>query len=62
MSMLRHPKTTQEKRYSKCGWSRPSRIGANLVDVRDDLWKPRFKTWKKYRKTQYKIIEVKDVK
>jgi hypothetical protein len=57
MGYLRHPRTTQERRASLDGWGRPRRNLANLVEVRDDIWKhwSYQRCWKKYRRTQYKI-------
>lgn len=54
---IRKIKTTQERRNNQTGWSRSARNKANLVNYYDDI--PAFtqRTWKKFRKTQYKIIQ-----
>ena len=51
---MRHPRTTQERRESLDGWGRPCRNNHNLVQAWDDIWMRYQRSWKKYRKTQYK--------
>lgn len=70
--MLRHPKTTQERRESCYQWFeedneddlypiqiyipfRAKRNMENLVNAWDDCWGPRRRSWKYFRKTQYKV-------
>jgi hypothetical protein len=54
---LRRPKTTQERRASQDGWGRPCRNIHNLVHTWSDIWKPFRRSWKEYRRTQYKVKE-----
>lgn len=66
---LRRPKTTQERRANGkrnfLDWDeyrvplRASRNFTNLVENRDDIFRAalRDRSWKKYRKTQWKPLE-----
>lgn len=58
MSWLRKPKTTQERRWAIDGWNRPKRSNHRLPEAWDDIYKNRYKCWKNYRKTQYRVITV----
>ena len=51
---MRLPRTTQERRMNQDGWGRPCRNLHNLVNAWDDIWKEYQRSWKEYRKTQYK--------
>jgi hypothetical protein len=57
MSILRHPKTTQERRASFDGYCRAKRNFSNLPDAWDDFWRYGYRCWKRYRKTQYKTVD-----
>jgi hypothetical protein len=58
---LRHPHTTQERRMNghRCSNQeipiRAKRGGAVLVEVWDDIVTGSQRSWKKHRKTQYKL-------
>lgn len=51
---LRRPKTAHEKRANQDGWNRPGRNAHNLPSAWDDVWRPVQRSWKKFRKKQYK--------
>jgi len=60
---FRYPKTTNEKRQSyACDkkYIRAKRNSLTLVDAYDDLPRSqhKIKTWKYYRKTQYKVKDI----
>lgn len=54
---FRHPRTTQERRYSVDPtykkFIRGRRAFHNIPNSYDDIMKPSFKNWKRYRKTKY---------
>ena len=57
---FRNPKTTQERRDAAALDSvavRPSRNPANLPNAWDDIPKSVHRTWKRYRKTQYRPVD-----
>lgn len=61
MGYLRHPKTTQERRYS-CDYQVKTRAKRNMNNI-PNAWddKPEAWTgnnWKKHRKTQYRVKSV----
>lgn len=70
MSIMRHPRTTQERRANGKrdtlhidGYDvrlRGRRSFANLPEARDDIIRGDYKrkSWKKHRKTQYKEIDM----
>ena len=58
-SYYRHPHTTQEIRANaSCKYSRGRRRKTYLPSVYDDIIKHRYRSWKKYREKQYKIVEM----
>lgn len=59
---FRHPKTTQERRQAAASRTDPDvpdargkRSLRNLVDSREDLGRCRQRSWKRHRKTQFKL-------
>lgn len=54
MICLRHPKTTSERRDNQDGWGRPCRNKQNLPNAWDDMPIHHQRTWKKFRKHQWK--------
>ena len=64
---MRHPKTTQEKRITEAHLKDPvcrfigvkirrARVGHNLPEAWDDVFKDTLRSWKMYRDTQYKPV------
>ena len=52
---FRHPRTTQERKMAYGGWNRAKRSRCNLPTNYDDIPIRHYKSWKYYRKTQYKV-------
>ncbi len=59
---FRHMRTTQERRAGQEGWSRGKRNSKNLPNQWDDIQRRSQRSWKEYRKHQYKINENKSFK
>lgn len=57
MAGCRRPKTQQERRVNESNpWARPCRRPGNLPTWYDDIWSKSQKSWKKHRKTQYRMV------
>lgn len=54
MSFYRHPRTHQEAKANQEKWGRPRRCYLRLRNDYDDIIKTCYRTWKKYRYTQYR--------
>ena len=51
---LRHPRTTAERRANEDGWCRSKRNPHRLPQAYDDIVIRTQRSWKSYRKTQWK--------
>ena len=55
--MIRHPKTTTERRWNEAHKREGIKVRARrnyIPTAWDDLWVKTQRSWKKYRKTQWK--------
>jgi hypothetical protein len=53
---LRRPRTGNAKRHANCPYVRSARRASRLPSSWDDINRTCEKTWKAYRRTQYRIV------